>query len=73
MNTVWVGLDNIYGNILSHKMTRFTIQIQVLRPRTYELFPCEFSQKQKSYKKVFQPLNEFLWKGMSNILIIILI
>ncbi len=29
MNTVWMGLDNIYGNILSHKMTWFTIQIQV--------------------------------------------
>ncbi len=55
------GVDSIYGNILSHKMTRFTIQIQVLRPiGRMNLFPCEFSRKQKSYKKVFEPLNDFL-------------
>ncbi len=46
MNTVWVGLDNIYGNILSHKWHDLQ-------------FRYRFSQKQKSYKKVFQPLNNF--------------
>ncbi len=49
-NTVWVGLDNIYGNTLSHKKTWFTIQ-------------WRFSQKPKSYKMVFQPLDNFYEKG----------
>ncbi len=29
MNTAWVGLHNVYGNILSHKMTWFTVKFQV--------------------------------------------
>ncbi len=30
MNTVWAGLDNVYGNgVLSHKITWFTVQKQV--------------------------------------------
>ncbi len=51
MNTVWAGLDNVYGNrVLSHKIT-------------WLQFRNRFSQK--SYTTAFQPLDHFLWKGIN--------
>ncbi len=51
MNTVWAGLDNVYGNrVLSHKITWFTVQKQV------------FTKTKILYNSIsaFRP---FLWKG----------
>ncbi len=59
MDTVWVGLDNVCGNILSHKVTLFTVKIQV------------FTQN-KSYKMAFQLLNHFYEKGQVKHIIILI-
>ncbi len=53
MNTVWAGLDNVYGNrVLSHKITWFTVQKQV------------FTKTKILYNSIsaFRP---FLWKGIN--------
>ncbi len=60
MNTVWVGLDNVYGNILSHK-----------NDMIYSL-DTSFHTHKKSYKMAFQLLNHFYEKGQVKHIIILI-
>ncbi len=53
MNTVWAGLDNVYGNrVLIHKLHDLQ-------------FRNRFSQKQKILYNSISAFRPFLWKGIN--------